>query len=80
MVFEAGRIGTNVDLKITVYPSQLPYSSLKLEESSNIEDIWVAPRYDMKYMPIVEEMTGYFFLIPSEDTGNARLLMDFLTP
>lgn len=77
MVFEAGRIGTNVDLKITVYPSQLPYSSLKLEESSNIEDIWVAPRYDMKYMPIVEEMTGYFFLIPSEDTGNARLLMDF---
>ena len=77
MVFEAGRIGTNVDLKITVYPSQLPYSSLKLEESSDIEDIWVAPRYDMKYMPIVEEMTGYFFLIPSEDTGNARLLMDF---
>jgi hypothetical protein len=36
--------------------------------------VYLAPNYDVKYTEIKEDMNGYHFQIPSEDTGNERYL------
>jgi len=36
--------------------------------------VYLAPNYDVKYTEINEDMNGYYFQIPSEDTGNERYL------
>lgn len=56
-------------LVITKYPSLSPVSS-----STDI--IWLSPTYDTKYRKIIEPMPGNYFLIPSQDTGNPRILLD----
>jgi hypothetical protein len=58
-------------LRLNVYPKVLPDLT---PESANT-GLWIAPRYDVKYIQIREYMSGFFFLIPSEDTGNERTLM-----
>ena len=58
-------------LRLKVYPSVLP--ELTTDQQNNI--VWIAPRYDVKYVHIQEEMESYHFLIPSEDTGNERTLL-----
>jgi hypothetical protein len=39
--------------------------------------VYLAPNYDVKYTEIKEDMNGYHFQIPSEDTGNERYLHTF---
>lgn len=56
-------------LTVIKYPSWVP-------ESSDTETVWIAPSYDVKYTEIKEPMNGYYFQIPSEDTGNPRTLMN----
>lgn len=53
---------------IIKYPSWIPSYDAS-------ETVWIAPSYDVKYTRITEPMTGYYFQIPSEDTGNPRTLM-----
>ena len=36
--------------------------------------VYIAPRYDVNYETIIETLTGYHFLIPSDDTGYTRKL------
>jgi hypothetical protein len=58
-------------LRLKVYPTVLPELTSDTEE--NI--VWIAPRYDVKYVHMREEMVGHHFLVPSADTGNERTLM-----
>lgn len=44
-------------------------------ENKGTQTVWLAPFYDIKYTEIREVMTGYYFQIPSEDTGNERNLL-----
>lgn len=64
MVVESGT------LQFKVYPSLEP-------TDSEYRIVWIAPQYDVNYVHIREEMSGYFFLTPSEDTGTERTLMTF---
>lgn len=58
-------------LRYNIFPTVLPMWSPETQSQA----VWVSPRYDVKYVNIREHMSGYFFLIPSEDTGNERTLM-----
>ena len=56
-------------LQVTLYPSTLPL------DIPSETPVWIAPRYNIKYVYVRENMVGQYFLVPSEDTGNERTLM-----
>ena len=56
------------DFNVWVFPFFVPHP----DTSSSV---FLAPRYDVNYETIIETLTGYHFLIPSDDTGYTRKLM-----
>jgi len=52
-----------------VYPVILPVVV------ASTQNIWLAPRYTIKYLRRVVDLTGNYFNAPSEDTNQERILM-----